>query len=268
MYRPLVGWYGGKTKLAKRINACFLNHRTYVSTHAGGLSDLWNKRPAPIEVINDLDPRLTNLYLVATLRTEEFLGILRLQPYTQHTFDQACEWSKREEDPLLRAVGFLIVNRMSFSSSGRTFMIDRMGIDGKGWLPFLDKLPETINRLRGVRLHNDDAISVINQYDRPDTLFYVDPPYLEETRSSDRHYAFEMTPEQHEDLLKVLCKCKGMVYLSGYRSKMYDEYLKDWQRVEWPVKSIMSHSDGLGRDRTECLWACGKAGLYMITNYS
>lgn len=267
MIRPLCCWYGGKSKLAKKLNASFLPHRTYVSTHAGGLSDVLNKSPAAIEVANDLDPGLINLYVVATQMTADFCEYLHGLSYSAETFRRSAAWLT-DDDQLLRAVGFLVKNRMSFSSSGRTFMIDRMGVDGKGWHPFINSIHQTARRLSPFWFLNADASEVIQEYDRPDTLFYVDPPYLESERSADRHYAFEMTREQHEALLKILIRCKGMVYLSGYRSDLYDQYLGDWCRVEWPVTSAMSHSEGQGRDRTECLWARGKAGLYMMTNYS
>lgn len=266
MIRPLIGYYGGKTKLAKRIAKCFLPHRTFVSTHCGGMSVEIAKQPASIEIANDLDSDLINLYKVVMEHTGDFCAILKNVPYSEQSFKQAKDWIKSNA-PLFRAAGFLIRNRMSFSSSGRTFMIDRMGIDGSDWLPFIKQIPVFAKRIQSYRIHNVDATDIINFYDSKDTLFFVDPPYLNETRSTDRHYAFEMSPEQHRALLKVLCECKGMVYLCGYRSAMYDSYLRGWCRVDWPVKSLMSHSEGSGRERTESMWAKDKAGLFMVMTY-
>lgn len=261
-----VPWYGGKSKLARRIIAGFISHRKYVETHAGSLGVLLSKPLAAVELANDLDGPLINLYRVLTASTIPFCSFLHALPYSRETYDRAALW-RDSDDPFYRAAGFLCRNRMSFSSSGRTFMIDRMGDNGSGWLPFVSRLAETARRLRAVRFSTLDAAEVLRDHDAPDTVFYVDPPYLESARSPDRHYAHEMTAADHERLLKTILGCVGSVYLSGYRSELYDDYLRGWQRVEWTVTAAMSLDAGQGRARTECLWATGRAGYTMSMNY-
>jgi DNA adenine methylase len=88
------------------------------------------------------------------------------------------------------------------------------------------------------------------RYDGERTLFYVDPPYLDSSRSSKSHarYRHEMTGEDdHVELLEQLQAVRGMVALSGYRTKLYDERLGAWERHEVDAKSQK------GR-RRECLW--------------
>jgi DNA adenine methylase len=264
--RIVLPWYGGKSQYAAKINDCFLPHGRYVEPFAGSLANLIAKKPAYSEVANDLNAGLMNLYRVLTGRTAEFLALLAECPFAEATFVRAKTWLASDCE-IERAAGFLIRNRMSFASSGRSFQIDRMGAGGSGWAPYLAGLPATAARLSRVRLCCEPALDVIRRHDGPGTLFYVDPPYLEETRSNDRHYAVEMSAADHEALLGVLNECAGMVYLSGYRSPLYDRLLADWQRVEWTTRSRMSGSDGAGRDRTECLWARGNAGLYMATHW-
>jgi DNA adenine methylase len=104
----------------------------------------------------------------------------------------------------------------------------------------------------------------MHKHDGPETLHYVDPPYLPETRSVSgkkgkdgiRVYRHELTRAEHAQLLADICLLRGMVILSGYRSSLYDKALRRWQRVE-----TLALADG-ARQRTEVLWlnpACSAA---------
>lgn len=103
----------------------------------------------------------------------------------------------------------------------------------------------------------------MRQHDSAETLHYVDPPYLPETRSpankydlKHRMYRHELTPDDHRALLAALRALQGMVILSGYPHAMYDDALPDWRRVQ-----TATHADG-ARPRTEVLWinpACAAA---------
>jgi DNA adenine methylase len=58
-------------------------------------------------------------------------------------------------------------------------------------------------------------------------LFYLDPPYLHETRVSTADYDFEMSTDQHVELLEAIDQCAGNVLLSGYPNKLYNESLTE-----------------------------------------
>ena len=126
------------------------------------------------------------------------------------------------------------------------------------WLTAIEGLPEVHERLKRVVILNDDAIKVIKQQDGPTTLFYLEPPYLHETRSgqgANNDYQYEMTYQQHDRLLETLHECKGSFILSGYRSELYDDW-KDtcnWRRVS--IKIDNKASAKKTKDiKTECLW--------------
>ena len=61
----------------------------------------------------------------------------------------------------------------------------------------------------------------IRKKDSSNTLFYLDPPYLHQTRTSKKKYTFEMSPEDHEKLLKLVLECKSKFVISGYDNEMY-----------------------------------------------
>jgi D12 class N6 adenine-specific DNA methyltransferase len=80
------------------------------------------------------------------------------------------------------------------------------------WLGAVDGLPEIHHRLRHVRVENMPALDFIQREDTTNTLFYCDPPYLHEARTARKVYGqFEMTEADHQQLLAVLCHCKGKV---------------------------------------------------------
>jgi hypothetical protein len=78
-------------------------------------------------------------------------------------------------------------------------------------------------------------------------LIYCDPPYLTQTRTSQRKYRFDYAEQDHRALLKLLQALPCRVILSGYPSTLYDEYLDGWHSIELQA---MSH----GGPRTEKLW--------------
>ncbi len=102
-------------------------------------------------------------------------------------------------------------------------------------------------------IENKDAFEVMAQHDSIETLHYVDPPYVWETRSSKRNsrhcYKFELSDADHVKLAEQLHSLKGMVVLSGYPCDMYDlELYADWQRFE------RAHFADGAKARTEVLW--------------
>lgn len=138
----------------------------------------------------------------------------------------------------------------------------------RDWINYPEALRAVVQRLEGVVVEARDAVSVMRQHDGPETVHYVDPPYLPETRSLRNPYdlkyrgmyAVEMTAEDHSVLLEALCALRGSVVLSGYPSPLYDAALAGWRRIDRPALA-----DG-ARPRTEVLWlndaACAAGGLF------
>jgi hypothetical protein len=82
-----------------------------------------------------------------------------------------------------------------------------------------------------------------------DTLVYLDPPYLMQTRRQHRPiYRCELTEADHLRLLKVIQELLCMVIISGYRSDLYEKELPNW-RVE-----TFQTTNRAGHPTTEYLW--------------
>lgn len=112
-------------------------------------------------------------------------------------------------------------------------------------------LPDTVQsvaaRLKEAQIENTDAIMLIERYNHPQTLIYIDPPYLTELRKP-YMYKHEMTDNDHVKLLETIRKSKSMVILSGYDNKLYNETLSDWYS-----DTCTSHAQ-TGQLRTEKIW--------------
>jgi DNA adenine methylase len=121
------------------------------------------------------------------------------------------------------------------------------------WLSAVDGLPAVHARLRRVLIENKPALEIIRREDGPNTLFYCDPPYLHETRTARDVYEFEMSEQDHKELLHVLLQVKGKVMLSGYANPLYNKLLTDWRRVDFDMANHAAGGD-TKRRMTECVW--------------
>ena len=89
------------------------------------------------------------------------------------------------------------------------------------------------NRLKNVQVDNIDAIACIQYWDSPDTLFYLDPPYIHDTRTLKEAYQHEADDAHHRQLVNTLLTIKGQVVLSGYAHEIYKPLLENgWCKVE------------------------------------
>lgn len=258
---PPLKWHGGKHYLARQIVALMPKHTHYVEAFAGGLSVLLAKDPNGVsEVANDLDGRLSNFWRI--LQDEalfnRFQRTLEAVPFSEY------EWRTTEEregaEPVDSAVAFFIHCRQSlagrmdcFAPLSRTRTRRGMNEQASAWINAVDGLASVHARLRRVAILNRDALAVIRQQDEPETLFYLDPPYLGETRAAENVYAQEMGPRQHSELLGIVSKCQGKVMLSGYPSDLYDGRLREWKRHTFALPN-QAAGGKQKRRMTEVLW--------------
>ena len=251
--RPVLRWHGGKWILAPWIISHFPEHRVYVEPYGGAASVLMRKPRSHAEVYNDLDDEVVNLFRVLrSNQANDLINALRLTPFAAAEFYDAYA---RDGDDFERARRTVVKSFMGFGSNGiqrKTGFRSNSNRSGtspaRDWVNYPENLAATIERLRGVVIMNRDATEVMAAHDGPNTLHYVDPPYIAETRDAGSDYAHEMDDDQHADLLRFLRTLKGRVVLSGYPHPTYDAALHDWRRIE--RKAL---ADG-ARDRTEVLW--------------
>lgn len=276
-------WHGGKSYLAKKIielmpprcanpNKPDLNDNGwlhYVEPFAGGLSVLLENDPTGIsEVVNDLNSKLTNFWRVLgnESRFDAFCRAVQTVPFSEQEYRDAesavltdNEGGRQE---INESVAFFIRCRQSMSGRMKDFAPltrnrTRRGMNeqASAWLNCAEGLPAVHERLKRVVILNRDVLDVIRQQDGPRTLFYLDPPYLHETRATTGEYEHEMTTEQHHDLCVALSRIKGRFLLSGYKSDLYESMSK---AHGWNVHEFELPNNAAGgktkRRMTECVW--------------
>jgi DNA adenine methylase len=258
-------WFGGKSYYAPWIISHFPEHRVYVEPFGGAANVLLAKRPSPVEIYNDLDGRVVNFFRVIRERDsfEELCRRSLLTPYSREEFTRLVVMPE-PTDPVGRAWRFFVLCRQARGGIGMSdltpaawstaWRVRRGMAEGPSkYLSAIDGLEEVAARFHTVMIEHRPALEVIAQYDGPDTLHYLDPPYLPSVRHGGRAatYAVEMTIEDHERLLEAVGRCQGKVMISGYPSVLYDAALASWHRVETHGKAHMANS---GQGRTEVLW--------------
>lgn len=285
---PPLKWHGGKSYLADRIVSLMPPHLHYVEPYFGGGQVLFARDPADrclwwtgrtsdgrkpagvSEVVNDLDGDLMNFY--AVLKDPEQFARLRqlldLTLFSEAEWRGACDLLAGGGGGSVERAAALFVQvrqsrsgtRKDFSSTTRT-RLRRGRNDGvNAWWGAVAGLEDVHRRLKDVVVLCRPALQVIAPEDRPATLFYLDPPYVHQTRVATDAYAYEMTEHDHRQLLDALLGCKGKVMLSGYANPLYDEALTGWTRHTF---DLPNHAAG-GRTKrrmTEVLWCNFRAGM-------
>lgn len=261
--RPVLRYHGGKWRLASWIICHFPSHRIYVEPFGGAASVLMRKDRVYSEVYNDRWDIVVNVFRVLRdpEKAAQLVRLLTLTPYSRTEFvecglDQIVECNdvERARRTILRSfAGFGSAATNGRYATGFRANSSRSGTTpAHDWMHYPLVIEQFVERLRGVVIENRPAAQVIQCHDSPETLFYVDPPYLHSTRNFRRRnasYEFELTDEDHRELAALLHSVKGMVVISGYASDLYDrELYVGWRRVE------RKHICDGGRPRTEVLW--------------
>lgn len=263
-----IQWFGGKWEMSPWIASILPEASIFVITHGGAGSPLWHVEPYPVEVYNDIDSMLVNFFRVCRENPEELARSIELTPYSREEYE-TCK-KLIADNPVELARQFAYVGRSSFSGAwGRSWSYSA-GHTSRGMSSAVSRylhLPETIRevaqRMITVQIENLDAVKLIEKYDKPETLFYLDPPYLASTRNGSEVYRHEMGDEEtteleaHEKLVDTLKQCRGMWALSGYRSELYDSLLSGFNRIDRvvPCRSNITNRGASSRPtRTECLW--------------
>ena len=250
--RPLLRYHGGKWRIAPWIIEKMPAHVAYTDSFGGGASVLLRKTPVKLEVYNDLDGELVNLFVVLRNDAEALAESIALTPFARAEFDCAYETTS---DSLERARRTLIRSHMGHGSNGvhkstgfRAAGMRAGTLPVHNWQGMPEVIKATAERFKNVVIENRPAIDVMRMNDGPTTLHYVDPPYPFETRGAGKDYGHELSDNEHADLLAALKTLQGKVILSGYACDLYDSALCNWCRFEREVRADRA------LERTEVLW--------------
>jgi DNA adenine methylase len=257
------GYFGSKNKIALQLCGTLPQHTCWVEAFCGSAALTLSKRKSPIEVINDLDGEIINVFQQLRDNQDELCRLISLTPYAKDELDRARNVNESDTE-LERARKFLVQAMMavngvfgkeqggfsysqSYSRNGRDARVNR-------WYNLPERLTEVVERLRDVRVENRDAVKLVKMFiNRPATLVYLDPPYLADRTKGYTNDAFD--EGFHKELLKVAMKARCMIFISGYKNPLYEKMLtssKGWLKrtIDTTTKDIK----GNGHAREEVVW--------------
>ena len=226
--RAPFGYYGAKLRIAKQIIEKLPPHNAWVEGFCGSAAITLAKEPAPIEVINDADDEVVNLFFQLRTNSKKLCELVALTPYARAEF-QTVKKKDEELSSLERARRFLVSNNddrklPSTVPSGSGFSFSQSFARGdkearvNRWYNLPQRLEKVVERLRGIRIENRDACDIVQMFsDRPATLLYLDPPYFVR-----RDHKYTIDANDIEFHRKLLRRCQGaqcMILISGYENQ-------------------------------------------------
>lgn len=248
MNSPL-SYLGGKSRLAERIVKLIPeDHTCYCEPFCGAAWVFFRKQPSKVEVINDMDGELITFWRIIQNHLEEFLRYYRFAIVSRKLFELANMMDPRTLTDIQRAARYFYLQKSGFG--GKTFKRTFGTGATSGPRLNLTTLEETLLevhwRLARVTVENLDAIECIKIYDRPETLFYLDPPYWHTAG-----YAVPFDDKDYPRLRSTLNSVAGRFILSLNDTQEVRSIFKGF-RIQ---KVITTYSSGNGRcknvDRTK-----------------
>jgi DNA adenine methylase len=232
----LFPYYGGKSFLLKHILNLipYENITCYIEPYFGAGNVFFNKKPHKVEIINDIDLYIYNL--LKTLQDEtlsqKFLHKIQYTTYHEQIFYDAnnllqTPLNKNSIPNLEYAYAFYIQINMCFRSTIKhQFEYSPIRNDAKEFYSRTLKLNQIIQRLKNAIILNKDALEIIQQNNYPDTLFFIDPPYLKSTRESFNIYTHETNYLHHTKLIQIIQNHNAKFIITTYDNPLYDQLLK------------------------------------------
>lgn len=211
MASPVIPWMGGKSRLADKIIPLFPEHRCYVEPFCGAAAIFFRKEPSKVEVLNDINGDLVNLYRVLQHHLEEFIRQFRWVLSSR----QVYEWEKVKQPETLtdiqRAARFYYLQKLAFGGkvASRTYGTAATSPPRLNLLRVEEDLSQAHLRLARVNIEHLNWADCIRRYDRDFTLFYLDPPYWET-----EGYGVDFGLEQYELMADLAATSAGKMVIS------------------------------------------------------
>lgn len=210
--QPIIPWIGGKRRLADRIFPLFPRHSCYVEPFAGGAA-LYFLRPLPaeVEVLNDINGDLVNLYRVVQHHLEEFVRQFKWALSSRQVFKWLQETRPETLTDIQRAARFYYLQQSAFGGrvDGQSYGTATTQPPGLNLLRIEEALSAAHLRLSNTYIEHLSWAECIRRYDRSHTLFYCDPPYWQT-----EGYGVPFGFEQYEEMAELIGKIKGKAIIS------------------------------------------------------
>ena len=256
--KPPFPYFGGKQTLGPRIAALLPAHQHYVEPFAGSLAVLLAKPPSAMETVNDLDGDLVLFWKMLRDRPDDLIRVCALTPHSRAEHEASYDRDGCDDLERARRVWVCLTQGRAgtLRRTGWRHYVDPAGSSSgmPGYLAgYVQRMAAVTERLQHVTLECRPALDLIGSFGpHPDVLLYVDPPYLNATRSSGEYQVEMGDAEAHRELAAALLECRAAVVLSGYPSDLYEQLYAGWDRVEFAASTGQG---GTWANRREVAWA-------------
>lgn len=210
MAQPIIPWIGGKRRLADTLLARFPAHDCYVEVFAGGAALFFLRPPADVEVVNDINGDLVSLYRVVKHHLEEFVRQFKWALSSREVFKWLKDTPPETLTDVQRAARFFYLQQLAFGGKveGQTFGTATTA-PPINLLRIEENLSAAHLRLASAYIENLPWHVCMERYDRPHTLFYLDPPYWQT-----EGYGVPFPWAEYERMAQVMAGLKGKAILS------------------------------------------------------
>lgn len=253
--RSILKYPGSKWNIARGLVDLMPQHHSYIEPYFGSGALLFNKPLSNIEMVNDLDSDVVNLFKCIQEDSERLARLVMTTPFSREEYDKQFAEDNSFPSQYQKATGFLV--RMwqahgsrndGYKAGWKCDVIGRERMYGLwNWYRLPKWVIEIAERLRKVQIENRPALEVIQKFNYPNVFMYIDPPYLLGTRRR-KQYKHEMNDADHEKLIQTILQSRAKIMISGYESDMYNDYLEDWHK-----ETFFSCAEQ-GKPRQEVVW--------------
>lgn len=247
------GWPGGKIKHLEKILPHLTYTKRFVDAFGGSGAIILNTPFHELDVFNDINSHVVNFYRVIQNKEkmEELIHKLEMLVHSRELFAEFLDGRGKEEDDVTAACHWYYVIETSFARLGRHYGRNmKASFETRRVFERIPRFEEIHVRLRHCYIENKNAFEIMKEYDHKDTMFYLDPPYINTSYGTYKGIK-KFTKEDHEQLLSTIFSLEGKVVLSGEPYDLYDSYPWD-HKEEWETNAHIN--DDRSGGRIECLW--------------
>lgn len=208
---PMVQWVGGKRRLAPHILPLFPEHTCYVEPFCGAAALFFLKQPVKVEVLNDVNGDLVTLYRVVQHHLEEFVRHFKWALASRELYKWLQATPVETLTDIQRAARFFYLQKLGFGGkvTGQTFGTATTSRPGLNLLRMEEQLSACHLRLHQVFIERLGWSACVERYDRPHSLFYMDPPYY-----GTEGYGVPFGLEQYDLMANLMGSMKGKAVVS------------------------------------------------------
>lgn len=208
-----IAYMGGKSLLTKEIIKRIPKHNCYCEVFAGAAWLLFRKEESEVEIINDINKDLVTLYRVVKLHLQEFIRYMNWILIARGEFDRFKLENPETLTDIQKATRFYFLLKCGFAArlENPSFNIAATSKPRLNLLRIEEELSAVYLRLARVYIENRSYDAIINRFDKPDTFFYCDSPYM---GYEDYYGKGIFSRDDFQKMRDILSKIKGKFIVS------------------------------------------------------